>query len=196
MKKYLLLLMMAATVLASCSKDEDANVIDEKQPTTTLTAKDIVGTWSFINPTAAEIVIKGTNSSLVNQTKKDLIGQLADNTTSTIVVTYKSDMTCVAVDNSDGEVNNFKGTYSIVKGRLQTTLMCDGEEFEIRGMLEKKGATIYINSDKQAFLDYFNRKLLTDKTLTSTDKADLLSTIANTKSGISEIRYAIKMVKK
>lgn len=168
----------------------------EQTPTIYVTANQIAGTWAFQNPTATEVVVKGTNTTLVNIIKKEIVDLLnTGEPIQTIITTFKSDMTCLGVDKYDGFVDNYKGTYTVINGRLKATLSCEGEKHIIGGALEKKGTSIYLNIDKQATIDGYNNMLLTDLTLTSQEKTELKALIANMITGISEISCPLKMVK-
>jgi len=193
--------MMAATVLASCSKDEDANVIDEKQPTTTLTAKDIVGTWSFINPTAAEVVVEGSDKELVSSTKKEYTDKITSgNALLSDVITFKNDMTCTATrKQSNGSIVNFKGTYIVTNNRLvasytgveNTSNLC-----VFNCSLEKKGNFIFLVMDKQTTIEKYTQILLFSQHLTSTQITSIKNSLAKFTTGISILRCPLKMVKK
>jgi hypothetical protein len=196
MKKYLLLLMMAATVLASCSKDED-NQIPQ------VTAQELVGTWEFQNPTAAEVIVEGSNKELASKLKKDLTDEIATGKQFIEeLITFKSDMSCTVT--YDGGNESYKGSYTVTNGRLSITFgavhyignnTSYTENITYNGSLEKKGSDLYLVYDKQMALESF-ASMIADPNSSAEEIAEYKATIASITTGISILRCPMKMVKK
>ena len=74
MRRYLYLLLLAASVAVSCAKDESVPTISRNN--SGVLAKDIAGTWTFEPPTAENIVVKGTTAELTDMVKAQLISMM------------------------------------------------------------------------------------------------------------------------
>jgi len=190
MKKYLLLMMMAVGVLASCSKDEE---------TSNLTAKDIEGTWAFQNPTLTEVVLKGSNAEVVKAMKEEYFGNLDKDPIISAVITFKSDMTCSGIEKKEDEsIENFEGSYSVSNGRISaklTSIEHSDHSQIIFARLEKRGADFYLIYDKQSIIDNYN-SILKDPNLDLDDREMFKNLLSNFTASISEIYCPVKMIKK
>ena len=191
MKKYLLLARMAAAVFASCSKDDDK--------ASSVTAKEIEGTWEFQNPTAAEVVVKGSNSSLVDELKNSVLVDLDKGPIISTAITFKSDMTCTGTEKKEnGTIENFKGSYTVSNGLLNVKLTgveYDDHSRSFYGRLEKRGTSLYFIMDKQSAIDSYS-SILKNPNLTADEVAMFKGLISGITAGISEMYCPLKMVKK
>jgi len=171
----------------------------EQTPTIYVTAKEIIGTWEFQNPTLAEVVVEGSDKELVSSNKKDITDGIASGSNMiSDVITFKSDMTCTATETrSDGTIEAFKGTYTVTNGRLvvsYTGIDSHDHEFYLSGALESKGGSIYLVVDKQSMIDRYNQ-ILSDPDLSKDDIADFTNLRASFTTGISNMRCPLKMAK-
>jgi hypothetical protein len=185
--------MMAATMLASCSKDED-NQIPQ------VTAQELVGTWEFQNPTLAEVIVDGSDMELVSSCKEEVAKEIASGTPMiSEVITFKSDRTCTAtLKHTDGQIENFKGTYTVANSRLMASysgVESTDHKYVLRGALEMKEAAIYLVLDKQTTIDCYNN-ILSKPDLSKDGIALFKGLLASFTTGISILRCPLKMVKK
>jgi hypothetical protein len=172
----------------------------EQTPTIYVTAKEIIGTWEFQNPTLAEVEVEGSDKELASKLKKDLTDEIG-NGKSVIpeVITFNSDMNCTATQNrTDGSSESYKGTYAVINSRLSGKIFCAGNadlNRDLTGKLEKKGTDLYLVYDKQMALESF-ASMIADPNSSAEEIAEYKATIASITTGISILRCPMKMVKK
>ncbi|WP_320053736.1 hypothetical protein [uncultured Acetobacteroides sp.] len=196
MKRYLYVLLLGASMAASCAKDGSSPSGFGTE--SGMQAKDIVGTWTFETPKDEDIVVKATSDDFTKLVKQDLTTMMNGGVLSYIMfdITFDGSQYCSAVNNATDPKARYQGAYIVSGGRLNAVLNSPKDNKSIYGKLEMSAdSTRYLVFDKDAYIESWAQQLKSqDPTGTVSDLTKKAVELMRT--SITELRYPVKLVRK
>lgn len=192
MKRLLFFMSLAASILTSCSKDEDVKA-------EYATESEMVGTWTFQSPAAADVVVKGSDEAIVKKMRDEFQGSLGKGYLMHITITFNADKTCDVTEIIDNNTHKCKGSYRVENGRLyfqyKDLVTTDQSPLET-GLLEKRNGGILFVWDRQCLIEKLNYFIASPTDVSDAERVEYKESLKVLTDKITEVYIPFKLVKK